>query len=203
MFFGVLARPHLSQSYHNRITHLPAYGLVRPRMLLRWWIPCRGLHRIALLGGTRVTTPVLARTAKKFCGHGAKPRCGECRRARGLREPVPIQSRMQSAVRRAASARRHTDTAGSRCHRPMSSRQPEFCGSWNWFTASIDEAMARVPMNRSMCWDRENRHACGPVRVQHVSGLGIRVGVSDSAADRVLYWRLKLGRLCSCPNPRK
>ena len=46
-----------------------------------------------------------------------KPRRGQCRRACGLREPVAIQSRVQSIVRRAASARRHAHAAGSRGRR--------------------------------------------------------------------------------------
>ena len=77
-----------------------------------------------------------------------EPRRGQCRRASGVRKPVAIQSRVQSPVRRAASARCHAHAARSRYRRrEPTSNGREVRGSWNRFTPSIDPTVAGVPMN--------------------------------------------------------
>jgi hypothetical protein len=59
-----------------------------------------------------------------------------------------------------------------------------------------DEAIARVSMKRSVAGNIQER---GLVGLQPVAGLGSTYALSDLAADRVLYWRLTLGRLWLLP----
>ena len=61
-----------------------------------------------------------------------KPRRGQCRRASGVRKPVAIQSRVQSTVWRAASARCHAHAARSRYRRrELTSNGREVRSSWS------------------------------------------------------------------------
>jgi hypothetical protein len=77
-----------------------------------------------------------------------EPRRGQRRRACRVRKPVAIQSRVQSPVRRAASARCHAHAArAGRWRLQSTSTAREVRRSWKGSTPSIDPTVARIPMN--------------------------------------------------------
>jgi hypothetical protein len=82
-----------------------------------------------------------------------EPRRGQRRRACRVRKPVAIQPRVQSSVRRAASARCHAHAVGSSCRRLTWSHRLDVRSARRRSTPSLAATAARIAVNWGGCSD--------------------------------------------------
>src|SRR5260221_13105830 len=78
---------------------------------------------------------------------------GSAGRRRGYESPSQIQPRVQSSVRRAASARCHAHAVGSRCHRLTSSNRIEVRSARRRSSPWLAATVARIAVNWGGCSD--------------------------------------------------